>query len=143
MSEVAMRRSWCGAVLMAAAVTLAFAAPAAAENIIYFHQDALGSVRLVTGSNGVVLARHDYLPFGEEIPAGQFGRAPEAGYGAVEVAPQHFTGKERDTESGLDYFGARYYSGAMGRFVTPDEPFIGQHEDLPQTWNLYAYTSNS
>jgi len=32
----------------------------------------------------------------------------------------HFTGKERDSESGNDYFGARYYSSAMGRFMSPD-----------------------
>jgi RHS repeat-associated protein len=32
----------------------------------------------------------------------------------------HFTGKERDAESGLDYFGARYYSSSMGRFSSPD-----------------------
>ncbi len=31
-----------------------------------------------------------------------------------------FTGKERDAESGLDYFGARYYASSMGRFMSPD-----------------------
>jgi RHS repeat-associated protein len=34
-----------------------------------------------------------------------------------------FTGKERDTESGLDYFGARYYASSMGRWMSPDKPF--------------------
>jgi RHS repeat-associated protein len=34
--------------------------------------------------------------------------------------PHHFTGKERDTESGNDYFGARYYASSMGRFMSPD-----------------------
>ncbi|MBN9617476.1 MAG: hypothetical protein J0G35_18080 [Acidobacteriales bacterium] len=36
----------------------------------------------------------------------------------------HFTGKERDSESGLDYFGARYYGASMGRFTTPDRTFL-------------------
>lgn len=41
------------------------------------------------------------------------------------------------------YFGARYYSAAQGRFTTPDEPFVGQYEDDPQSWNLYSYTGNN
>jgi RHS repeat-associated protein len=53
------------------------------------------------------------------------------------------TGKERDTESGNDYFGARYYSSAMGRFMSPDKPFADQHKSNPQSWNLYSYTRNN
>ena len=55
-----------------------------------------------------------------------------------------FTGKERDAESGLDYFGARYYGSALGRFSSPD-PLFFQKEMLedPQRWNLYAYVRNS
>ena len=74
-----------------------------------------------------------------------------------------FTGKERDTESGNDYFGARYYSSAMGRFMSPD-PLAwleGQHDDdhddsdhkkkdefdthieNPQQLNMYAYSLNN
>jgi len=41
-------------------------------------------------------------------------------FGAVRHGHLHFTGKERDTESGNDYFEARYYSSAMGRFMSPD-----------------------
>jgi RHS repeat-associated protein len=53
-----------------------------------------------------------------------------------------FSGKERDTESGLDYFGARYYSSAMGRFSSPDN---GEDQDMqdPQSWNLYPYVRNN
>jgi len=40
--------------------------------------------------------------------------------GAVRSSRYRYTGKERDTESGNDYFGARYYSSAMGRFMSPD-----------------------
>jgi len=54
-----------------------------------------------------------------------------------------FTGKERDGETGLDYFGARYFSGAQGRFTGPDEPFRDQYEEDPQSWNLYAYGRNN
>ena len=54
-----------------------------------------------------------------------------------------FTGKERDAETGLDYFGARYFSGAQGRFTTPDKPFADQHPEDPQSWNLYGYVRNN
>ena len=54
------------------------------------------------------------------------------------------TGKERDTESGNDYFGARYYSSAMGRFMSPDPagPWAADVSD-PQSWNFYAYARNN
>ncbi len=55
----------------------------------------------------------------------------------------HFTGKERDTESGLDYFGARYYASSMGRWLSPDKPFADQHPANPQSWNLYSYVRNN
>jgi RHS repeat-associated protein len=59
-----------------------------------------------------------------------------------------FTGKERDTESGNDYFGARYYASTMGRFMSPDwsakeEPVPYAKLDNPQTLNLYAYVGNN
>jgi RHS repeat-associated protein len=54
----------------------------------------------------------------------------------------HFTGKERDSESGNDYFGARYYASAMGRWLSPDKPFADQHPANPQSWNLYEYAGN-
>ena len=53
------------------------------------------------------------------------------------------TGKERDAETGLDYFGARYFSGAQGRFTSPDRPFADQRPQDPQSWNLYAYGRNN
>ena len=52
-----------------------------------------------------------------------------------------FTGKERDGETGLDFFGARYFSGAQARFTSPDEVFADQHPVDPQSWNLYSYTA--
>jgi RHS repeat-associated protein len=54
----------------------------------------------------------------------------------------HFTGKERDTESGNDYFGARYYASSMGRFMSPDDD-SDQNAPDPQSWNLYSYVRNN
>jgi len=54
-----------------------------------------------------------------------------------------FTGKERDPESDLDYFVARYYGNALGRFITPDGAFADQHPPDPQSWNLYSYVRNN
>lgn len=110
----------------------------------YLHTDALGSVRMVTDQAGAVLARRDYYPFGGEIEADKNGREDVEGYTAVDPdARQRFTGKERDAESALDYFGARYYSGAQGRFTTADLPFADQAVTDPQSWNLYSYTRNN
>ncbi len=72
----------------------------------------------------------DYLPYGEQIA------------GATSTTHK-FTGKERDTESGLDYFGARYYSSGLGRFMRPDGPFLDQYSTDPQSWNLYTYVRNN
>jgi len=59
-----------------------------------------------------------------------------------------YTGKERDTESGNDYFGARYYASTMGRFLSPDwsakaEPVPYARLDDPQSLNLYVYGGNN
>ncbi len=54
-----------------------------------------------------------------------------------------FTGKERDSETNLDYFGFRYYSGAQGRWTSPDQPFADQHLEEPQSWNMYVYVRNN
>lgn len=67
------------------------------------------------------------------------------------VSGQHFTGKERDAESGLDYFGARYNSSSMGRFMSPDftgdgsDPFPVPSADFenPRSLNLYSYVHNN
>lgn len=53
------------------------------------------------------------------------------------------TGKERDTETGLDYFGARYYASNMGRFMSPDPLMASAFISDPQSWNRYTYTRNN
>jgi RHS repeat-associated protein len=80
----------------------------------------------------------DYYPFGGIISeADPFG-------GTTQLPPieQAFTGKERDTESGNDYFGARYYASTMGRMLSPDSG-VDQHPEDPQSWNLYSYVRNN
>lgn len=65
-------------------------------------------------------------------------------YSVQHVAFTHkFTGKERDTESGLDNFGERYYGSSIGRFMRPDAPFSDQDQSDPQSWNLYTYVRDN
>jgi len=109
----------------------------------YLSTDQLGSTRLVTDANREVLARHDYLPFGEEVPANQAGRDSHWGPGNDAIA-QKFTGQERDAEGPeLDFFQARYYSGTQGRFNSPDPGNAGADLTNPQSWNAYAYVLNN
>jgi RHS repeat-associated protein len=105
----------------------------------YLTSDHLGSTRVVTKSDGSVKARYDYLPFGEEIPSTVGGRSSVGGYGGADGTRQRFTQKERDNESGLDYFGSRYYSSPQARFTSADQPLKDQHVEMPQSWNLYVY----
>ena len=110
----------------------------------YLTTDHLGSVRLVTDASQHVISRHDYLPFGEEVPQTYAGRTAALSFGGTDAVNQKFTAKERDSESGLDYFGARYYGSALGRFTSAD-PIYFQKEMLidPQRFNLYAYVRNN
>lgn len=56
----------------------------------------------------------------------------------------HCTGKERDAESGNDYFGARYYASSMGRFLSPDPSQLYYADPAnPQSLNLYSYGQNN
>jgi RHS repeat-associated protein len=111
----------------------------------YLFTDMLGSVRTITNNVGAVVECYDYLPFGRMLGDDVGGRGtcypdpPDVNYDSR--APQKFTGKERDAETGLDYFGARYYSGAEGRFTSPD-PGAYKLED-PRTFNRYAYVNNN
>jgi|SRR5579872_1813447 len=74
----------------------------------------------------------DYYPYGGVVHD----------YCGTVTQHYRFTGKERDQESGLDYFGARYYGSSMGRFMSPDDG-TDQHPDNPQSWNLYTYGRNN
>jgi RHS repeat-associated protein len=108
----------------------------------YLTADTLGTPRVITDSSGAVKARHDYLPFGEEITAGVGGRT--AGQGCVvDDVRQKFTKYERDVETGLDYAQARYYSSTQGRFTSPDPLPASAVISNPQSFNRYTYTLNN
>lgn len=109
----------------------------------YTTADHLGSPRVVTSNTGTLVSRHDYRPFGQELADGDSERTAAQGFGVQDALRQKFTQKERDGETGLDYFGARYYSSTQGRFTSPDEPFNDQWEHDPQSWNLYTYVRNN
>jgi RHS repeat-associated protein len=121
----------------------------AAPGTSYLVTDALGSTRAELDTGGNLTRTIDYLPFGEEIPNGVGGRPQPPYLGVVypsstpDGVPVKFTGKERDAETGLDYFGARYMSSAQGRFTSPDPSNMGVDFFLPQTWNRYAYVGNN
>ena len=117
----------------------------------YRTTDHLGSTRIVTNENSDVVLRRDFFPFGEEMPASAtFGNRhlitdgqADTTYNDPSLYNQQFTGKERDGESELDYFGARYHAAVLGRFTSPDAPFADQFPENPQSWNLYVYGRNN
>jgi RHS repeat-associated protein len=63
-------------------------------------------------------------------------------YPLVIVSCHKFTAKERDIETGLDFFGARYYSSSQGRFGSIDPSNKSIQAQNPQTWNRYSYCLN-
>jgi RHS repeat-associated protein len=107
--------------------------------------DHLGTPRMVIDQTGSManVKRHDYLPFGEELFAGTGGRTVAQGYSAADGVRQQFTQKERDIETGLDYFGARYYSSVQGRFTSIDPENAGAALWQPQSWSGYTYALNN
>jgi RHS repeat-associated protein len=112
---------------------------AAAQDVVEYYQlDSVGNVLVVTNAQGAVVEEHDYLPFGEEL----CGTVPCSTLTGGQ--PRRFTGKERDAETGLDYFGARYYGSKIGRFTAVD-PVYNWNANLldPQRWNRYAYAKNN
>jgi RHS repeat-associated protein len=99
---------------------------------IYYVEDLLETSRVVTTNTGVVCYDSDFYPFGGERPY-------------TNTCPQNykFEGKERDTETGNDDFGARYYSNRFGRWLSADwssvpAPVPYANLTNPQTLNLYA-----
>ena len=100
-------------------------------NIAYYFSDHLNTASVITDASGNIKSESDYYPWGGEL---QFVNGDSNHY--------KFTGKERDSETGLDYFGARYLSSAMGRWTSPDNPFADQHLRTPQSWNLYMYVGD-
>ncbi len=107
-------------------------------NVHYYFSDHLGSSNVVTCADGTIKEESDFYPFGGERVVTNL--LPDQDY--------KFTGKERDPETNLDYFGARYYSFNFGRFITPDwadKPTAVPYADFgnPQSLNLYSYVGNN
>jgi RHS repeat-associated protein len=101
------------------------------SNVDYYFADHLGSARVITNSSGTILDDSDFTPFGVEM-------SHSSGSGNR----YKFTGKERDSESGLDNFTARFYASTTGRFMSADDAKYVTAAD-PQTWNLYGYVANN
>lgn len=109
-------------------IPIASAAPGD-ETTFYFLNDHLASVDAVLDEDGNVLERRDYLPYGQERYVHEELNAPDTAQG--------FTDKELDDETGLNYYGARYYDSEIGRFIMSD-PWQGDLRN-PQTLNRYSY----
>jgi RHS repeat-associated protein len=104
--------------------------------VSYYFSDHLKTASVITDAIGTIKSESDYYPWGGEL---QFANGDSNHY--------KFTGKERDAETGLDYFGARHYSNGLGRFITPDwsdvpVPVPYAHLSDPQTLNQYSYVRN-
>lgn len=92
----------------------------------FYHFDHLGSTRAVVDGAAIVES-YDFEPWGLLMPGRTLGSGTKEG----------FTSKERDAETGLDYFGARYYMPALARWASVD-PLA----DVVPEWNAYNYAFN-
>jgi RHS repeat-associated protein len=126
---------------LTAEYTLGITAPTNPQTT-YITTDTLGSTRLVTNGAGQVVARHDYLPFGDEI-YGFGGRTSAQGFAQPDTTRQRFTGYEHDTETGLDFAEARYYGNGLGRFTGVDPVLESAKATSPQSWNRFIYCINN
>jgi RHS repeat-associated protein len=104
----------------------------------YDHDDWLGTERARTDLSGTACETITSLPFGDNQTITST---------CGDLSPLHFTGKERDSESNLDNFGARYFTSTIGRFMTPDwaaRPATIPYAVFgdPQSLNLYTYVRN-
>lgn len=103
-------------------------------NYYFYTSDQINSTRVVMDSNGTKVYSAVYDAYGGVLNTSPFEYDPVL----------KFSGKERDHESELDYFGARYYNHTHSRFISTD-PIINKEEALynPQLWNLYSYCRNN
>jgi RHS repeat-associated protein len=104
--------------------------------VSYYFSDHLKTADIMTDAQGNITKESDFYPWGGEL---QFVNNDKNDY--------LFDGHKRDIETGLDYFGARYYSNGLGRFITPDwssAPVPVPYADFgdPQSLNLYTNVRN-
>lgn len=114
-----------------ALLVAASAASAATETVTYIHTDVSGSPLAATDSNGAVVWKESYRAYGERW-------LQQSGTGQQS---QWFHGKEQDPNTGLQYFGARYYDPAVGRFLGVDP--VDFQEGNPHSFNRFAYGNNN
>ena len=120
------------------------------NNMFFYVQDQVGSSRqIVKVPNGgepsgppPLCYDADFYPYGGEIVFTPFTSC------TTEANTYKFQGKERDGETGNDYFGARFYSSTYGRFLSPDwssipAPVPYANLTNPQTLNLYAFVNDN
>lgn len=104
----------------------------------HYHLDHLGTPRVVSNTNGIIVGMHDYAAFGAEYDTG-LKESPES--------RMKFTGHERDSQGdptqALDYMHARYYDAMWGRFLSVDPSWESAHLSMPQSWNRYSYVMNN
>ncbi|MFX1535259.1 MAG: choice-of-anchor D domain-containing protein, partial [Promethearchaeota archaeon] len=100
----------------------------------YYASDQVNSIRMITDDSGTKVYSTAYDPYGGIQKTWENTYDPKL----------KFSGKERDNDSGLDYFGARYYGHSSYRFISTD-PVINREEAIsnPQLWNLYSYCRNN
>jgi len=108
----------------------------------YVWTDPQGSPRLVSSTQGTVISRHDYLPFGEDALNAVGMRASVPGYGGTDSARQKYAGMETNEATGMAHTLWRQYDSLSGRWTAPD-PYNGSiNTSTPQSLNRYTYVNN-
>jgi RHS repeat-associated protein len=108
------------------------AAPAYGPVFYYYHNDNLGSSNVLTDRSGQMVQHYEYATFGQS--------SYQNNISAYQVS-NRYTGQICDDETGLYYYGARYYDPQLGRFIQPDT--IVPSADAPQSLNRYSYCDNN
>jgi RHS repeat-associated protein len=109
----------------------------------YLFQDHQGTPRTIMNSQGVVIARNDYLPFGDDVLNNVGMRASVAEYSGNESARQKYAGMEIDEATGMSHTLWRKYDSFSGRWTAPD-PYTGSMTLAdPQSLNRYTYVNNN
>lgn len=108
----------------------------------FIFNDPQSSPRTITSVQGTVIARHDYLPFGDDVLNSVGMRAPGQGYGGTEAARQKYVGMENDEATGLSHTLWRKYDSLSARWTTPDPYAASMTLADPQSFNRYSYVNN-
>jgi RHS repeat-associated protein len=141
LEDLSMKKTFTVFALLLCMLILCFQPAFAADQVFFYHADPAGTPLAMTNANGQVVWKADYKPFGEEQT-----------FAATTGNDRRFVGKEKDDETGLSYFGARYHYDKIGRFIAPD-PVRVMDENTSKTnermllnsqrLNTYAYGLNN